>query len=36
VSTDTANTVILLGSMVVPLAALAVVCWLFWSKRHND
>jgi multisubunit Na+/H+ antiporter MnhC subunit len=32
---DPTNAVIL-ASIVVPLAALAVVCWIFWEHRHDD
>jgi hypothetical protein len=32
---DPTNVVILL-SIVVPLLALAAVCWVFWSHRHDD
>jgi hypothetical protein len=32
---DATNFVILL-SIVVPLVALAVVCWIFWQHRHDE
>jgi uncharacterized paraquat-inducible protein A len=35
VSTDTANAVIVLVSIVIPLLALAVICWIFWRRRHD-
>jgi hypothetical protein len=31
-----ATAFIILGSIVVPLALLAVVCWFFWIHRHDD
>jgi uncharacterized paraquat-inducible protein A len=33
---DQATAFIILGSIVVPLALLAVVCWFFWAHRHDD
>jgi hypothetical protein len=33
---DQATAFIILGSIVVPLAVLAVVCWFFWTHRHDD
>jgi uncharacterized paraquat-inducible protein A len=31
-----ATDVVILASIVVPLVALAVVCWIFWQHRHDD
>jgi hypothetical protein len=31
-----ATTVVILASIVVPLAALAGVCWFFWQHRHDE
>jgi hypothetical protein len=31
-----ATAFIILGSIVVPLVLLAVVCWFFWIHRHDD
>lgn len=33
---DQGTALIILGSIVVPLAVLAVVCWFFWAHRHDD
>jgi uncharacterized paraquat-inducible protein A len=33
---DQATAFIVLASIVVPLAVLAVVCWFFWTHRHDD
>jgi hypothetical protein len=27
---------VILGSIVVPLAALGVLCWIFWRTRHDE
>ena len=27
--------VVLILSIVVPLAVLAVICWIFWRTRHD-
>jgi len=27
---------VILGSIVIPLAILAAVCWFFWKHRHDD
>jgi uncharacterized paraquat-inducible protein A len=32
---DQATAFIILASIVVPLALLAVVCWFFWTHRHD-
>jgi hypothetical protein len=32
---DATNAVIL-ASIVVPLVALAGVCWVFWQHRHDE
>jgi hypothetical protein len=34
-SVDPTNFVLVL-SIVVPLIALGVVCWIFWQHRHDD
>jgi uncharacterized paraquat-inducible protein A len=31
-----AVTIIVLGSIVVPLAGVAVLCWIFWRHRHDE
>jgi uncharacterized paraquat-inducible protein A len=31
-----ATNVVILASIVLPLVALAVVCWIFWQHRHDD
>jgi hypothetical protein len=31
-----ATNVVILLSIVVPLVALGVVCWIFWQHRHDD
>ena len=28
--------IIVLGSIVVPLAGTAFLCWIFWRHRHDD
>jgi hypothetical protein len=33
---DQATAFVILGSIVVPLAVLAAVCWFFWKHRHDD
>jgi len=33
---DQATGFIVLASIVVPLAVLVVVCWYFWTHRHDD
>jgi hypothetical protein len=33
---DQATTFIVLGSIIVPLVILAMVCWFFWIHRHDD
>jgi len=33
---DGAVAVVILASIVVPLAALGVLCWVFWNHRHDD
>ena len=33
---DRATAFIVLGSIVIPLAVLAVVCRFFWTHRHDD
>jgi hypothetical protein len=35
-SGDRATTFVVLGSIVVPLVVLAMVCWFFWTHRHDD
>jgi len=27
---------VILGSIVIPLAALALICWYFWKHRHDE
>ena len=27
---------VILASIVLPLVALAVVCWIFWQHRHDE
>jgi len=31
-----ATNVVILASIVLPLVALAVVCWIFWQHRDDD
>jgi hypothetical protein len=31
-----ATDIVILASIVLPLAALGVVCWIFWQHRHDD
>jgi len=31
-----ATDVVILLSIVVPLLALGVVCWIFWQHRHDE
>jgi hypothetical protein len=31
-----ATAVVILGSIVFPLLALAWLCWFFWRHRHDD
>jgi hypothetical protein len=33
---DQATAFIILGSIIVPLVLLAMVCWFFWTHRHDD
>jgi hypothetical protein len=33
---DQATALVILGSIVVPLAILTAVCWFFWKHRHHD
>jgi hypothetical protein len=33
---DRATAFILLASIVVPLAVVALMCWFFWTHRHDD
>jgi uncharacterized paraquat-inducible protein A len=33
---DQAIAIIILGSIIVPLVLLAMVCWFFWTHRHDD
>jgi hypothetical protein len=33
---DQATALVILASIVVPLAVLSAVCWYFWSHRHDD
>jgi hypothetical protein len=35
-SGDQATSFVILGSIVVPLAILTLVCWFFWKHRHDD
>ena len=30
-----ATALVILGSIVIPLAILTVVCWFFWKHRHD-
>jgi hypothetical protein len=31
-----ATNYVILGSIVVPLVLLAVVCWIFWAHRNDE
>jgi len=31
-----AVTIIVLGSIVVPLGGVIVLCWIFWRHRHDE
>jgi hypothetical protein len=33
---DRATALVILGSIVIPLAILTAVCWFFWKHRHDD
>jgi len=33
---DQATALVILASIVIPLAALAAVCWFFWTRRHDQ
>ena len=33
---DQATALVILGSIVIPLAILTAVCWFFWKRRHDD
>jgi uncharacterized paraquat-inducible protein A len=33
---DQAIAVVLVASIVVPLAILTAVCWFFWKHRHDE
>jgi hypothetical protein len=33
---DLATALVILASIVIPLAILAGVCWFFWKHRHDD
>jgi hypothetical protein len=33
---DNATALVILASIVVPLAVLAAVCWYFWVHRHDE
>ena len=34
-SGDRAIAIVILGSIVIPLAALGWLCWFFWKHRHD-
>jgi hypothetical protein len=34
--TDHATSFVILGSIVIPLAVLTLICWYFWKHRHDD
>jgi uncharacterized paraquat-inducible protein A len=33
---DQATALVILASIVIPLAALVGLCWFFWRHRHDD
>jgi uncharacterized paraquat-inducible protein A len=33
---DQATALVILASIVIPLAVLGGVCWYFWVHRHDD
>jgi uncharacterized paraquat-inducible protein A len=33
---DQASALVVLASIVIPLAILTAVCWFFWKHRHDD
>ena len=33
---DQAMALVVVASIVVPLAILTAVCWFFWKHRHDD
>jgi hypothetical protein len=33
---DQATALVILASIVIPVAVLSVVCWFFWKHRHDD
>jgi len=33
---DQATALVILGSIVIPLAILTAVCWFFWKHRHEE
>jgi uncharacterized paraquat-inducible protein A len=36
VSGNGAVAIIVLGSIVIPLVGVAVLCWIFWKHRHDE
>jgi hypothetical protein len=34
--TGHATSFVILGSIVIPLVVLALICWYFWTHRHDD
>jgi hypothetical protein len=35
-SGDQATALVILGSIVIPLLAVAWLCWFFWRHRHDE
>jgi hypothetical protein len=35
-SADQAIALVIVGSIVIPVAAVAWLCWFFWKHRHDD
>jgi uncharacterized paraquat-inducible protein A len=33
---DQATALVILASIVIPVAILIVVCWFFWRHRHDE
>jgi hypothetical protein len=36
VSGNGAVAIVILGSIVIPLGGVGVLCWIFWKHRHDE